>query len=44
MRVINSTLGPHLDEVSKTQLEPKIPAHAEDDDLPVEMAASEELV
>ena len=34
MRQINSALGHHLDEISKTQLEPQIPAHAEDDHLP----------
>jgi hypothetical protein len=44
MRQINSPLGHHLDEVSKTRLEPQIPPHKENDDLPVEMAPSEELV
>ncbi len=43
MRQSSSALGHHLDQVSETQLEPQIPPHAEDDDLPVEMAASEEI-
>ena len=44
MRQVNSALGHHLNEISKTELEPQIPAHAEDDDLPVEMAALEEFI
>ena len=40
----NSALGHHFHEISKAQLEPQIPAHAEDDDLPVEMAALEKII
>jgi len=40
----NSALGNHFHEISKAQLEPQIPAHAEDDDLPVEMAAFEKIL
>jgi hypothetical protein len=35
--------GRHLDEVSKTQFAPQIPAHTENDDLPVEMTAFEKF-
>jgi hypothetical protein len=44
VRQINSTLGHHLHEISKTKLEPQIPAHAEDDDFPVKMAALEKFI
>ncbi len=40
----NAPLGHHLYEVSKAELEPKTPADAEDDDLPVEMAAFEKII
>ena len=36
--------GHHLDEVSKTQFVPQIPAHTENDNLPVEMMAFERFV
>src|SRR5271163_3350504 len=36
--------GHHLDEVSKTQFVPQIPAHTENDDLPVEMTALEKVI
>jgi hypothetical protein len=36
--------GHHLDEVSKTQFVPQIPAHTENDDLPVEMTALEKFI
>jgi hypothetical protein len=36
--------GHHLDEVSKTQFVPQIPAHTENDDLPVEMMALEKFI
>ena len=38
------TLGHHLDEITKTEFVPQIPAHAEHDDLPVEMAAFEKII
>ncbi len=34
----------HLDEVSKTQFVPQIPAHTDNDDLPVEMTAFEQFI
>jgi hypothetical protein len=36
--------GHHFDEVSKAELVAQIPAHAEDNDLPVEMAAFEKII
>ena len=40
-----SALGnQHFNEASKTEFEPQIQAHAEDDDLPVEMAAFEKII
>jgi hypothetical protein len=44
MRERKSTLGHHFYEVSKAELEPQIPAHAENDDLPVEMTALEKII
>lgn len=41
---LNDQFHHHFHEVSKTQLEPPIHANAEDDNLPGEMAASEELI
>ena len=38
------TLGHHLDEITKTEFVPQIPAHAEHDDLPVEMATFEKII
>jgi hypothetical protein len=35
VRQFNSAFGHHLHEISKTELEPTIPTHAKDDDLPV---------
>ena len=40
----NSALGNYFHEIPETELEPEIPAHAEDDDLPVEMAAFEKII
>ena len=37
-------LGHHLHEITKAEFVPQIPAHAEHDDLPVEMAAFEKIV
>jgi hypothetical protein len=34
----------HLDEISKAELVAQIPAHAQDDDLSVEMAAFEKII
>jgi hypothetical protein len=39
-----ATLGHHLDEVSQAQLEPKIPAHAQNDDFAVEVSARKQIV
>ena len=39
----NSALRHHFHEISKAELEPQIPADAEDDDLPVKMAALEKI-
>ena len=36
--------GHHLDEITKAEFVAQIPAHTEDDDLPVEMAAFEKFV
>jgi hypothetical protein len=41
---INSALSHHFHEIPKTEFEPEIPTHAEDDDLAVEMAALEEII
>jgi hypothetical protein len=38
-----AALGHHLHHVAQTQLEPKIPAHAQDDDFAVEVATLEQL-
>jgi hypothetical protein len=40
----NSALSHHFHEITKTEFEPEIPTHAEDDDLAVEMAALEEII
>src|SRR5580693_2062375 len=37
-------LGHHLHEITKAEFVPQIPAHAEHDDLPVEMAAFEKII
>src|SRR5260221_14325317 len=44
MRHRQATLGHHLHQISQTQLESKIPAHAQDDDFPVEVATLEQLL
>ena len=41
---INSALGHHFHKISKAELEPQIPAHAEDNDLPVELTALEKII
>jgi hypothetical protein len=43
MRHREATLGHHLHQVSQTELEPKIPAHAQDDDFAVEVATLKQL-
>jgi hypothetical protein len=43
MREFNPALGHHLDQISKAEFEPKVPAHTKNDDFPVEMAAIEEF-
>ena len=40
----NSALGHHFHQISKAEFEPQIPADAEDDDIPVEMAAFEKII
>jgi hypothetical protein len=40
----NSALGHHFHKISKAELEPQIPAHAEDNDLPVELTALEKII
>ena len=40
----NPAFDHHFHEIAKAELEPEIPAHAEDDDLPVEMAAFEKII
>src|SRR5271165_2086527 len=44
MRQRNPSLGHHLHEISKAELEPKIPADTKDDDFPVEMAPFEKII
>ena len=44
MGQIDAALSHHLDEISEAQFEPEIPTHTENNDLPIEMAALEELV
>src|SRR5580698_10055559 len=39
-----AAFGHHLHQVSQAQLEAKIPAHAQDDDLAVEVATLEQLL
>src|SRR6476660_8180564 len=39
-----AAFGHHLHQVSQTQLEAKIPAHAQDDDLAVKVATLEQLL
>src|SRR5580698_9355762 len=39
-----ATFGHHLHQVSQAQLEAKIPAHAQDDDLAVKVATLEQLL
>src|ERR1700730_13515592 len=43
MRHRQAALGHHLHQVAQTELEPKIPAHAQDDDFAVEVATLEQL-
>jgi hypothetical protein len=43
MRHRQAALGHHLHQVLQTQLESKIPGHAQDDDFPVEVATLEQL-
>jgi hypothetical protein len=40
----NPAFGHHFHEIPKAKLEPQIPPDAEDDDLPVEMAAFEKII
>jgi hypothetical protein len=44
MRQIDAAHGHHLDDISEAQLKPAKPTHTENDALPIEMAALEELV
>jgi hypothetical protein len=44
MRHRQAPLGHHLHQVSQAQLEPKIPAHAQDNDFAVKMTTSEQLL
>ena len=44
MRQGEPAFGHHLGEISKAELVSQIPAHAEHDDLPVEMAAFEKII
>jgi hypothetical protein len=39
-----TTLGHHLGQVSQAQFEPKVPAHAQNNDLAVEVSAREQLL
>jgi len=39
-----AAFGHHLHQVSQAQLEAKIPAHAQDDDLAVKVATLEQLL
>src|SRR5271156_3472324 len=41
---VQAAFGHHLHQVSQAQLEAKIPAHAQDDDLAVEVATLEQLL
>ena len=43
MRHRQAALGHHFDQIPQTELEPKIPAHAQDDDFAVEVATFEQL-
>src|SRR6267378_3504310 len=43
MRHRQAALSHHLYQVAQTELEPKIPAHAQDDDFAVEVATLEQL-
>ena len=40
----NAPLGHHFHKIAKAELEPKIPPDAEDNDLPVKMAAFEKII
>jgi hypothetical protein len=42
MRHRQAAFGHHLNQVTQTELEPKIPAHAQDDDFAVEVATLEQ--
>jgi hypothetical protein len=42
MRHRQAALGHHLHQISQPQLKSKIPAHAQDDDFPVEVATLEQ--
>src|SRR5580698_7823290 len=44
MRQGEPAFGHHLDEITKAEFVAQIPAHTEDDDLPVEMAAFENII
>jgi hypothetical protein len=37
-------LSHHFHDISKAEFEPEIPAYAQDDDLPVEMAVLEKII
>src|ERR1700738_3203777 len=43
MRHRQAPLGHHLHQVAQTELEAKVPAHAQDDDFAVEVATLEQL-
>ena len=43
MRQRNASLRHHFHEIAEAQFEPKIPADAKNDDLPIEMAALEKI-
>jgi hypothetical protein len=43
MRHRQAALGHHFHQIAQTELEPKIPAHAQNDDFAVEVATFEQL-
>jgi hypothetical protein len=43
MRHSDTSFGHHRDQISKTQLETQIPAHAQHYNLPVEVASFEQV-
>jgi len=44
MGQVDPSLGHHLDEIAKAELEPQIPANAENDYFTVEMPALEQFI